>query len=74
MTFHQKIKTLAAVELIRRRGALNAVEIIDGPNTLGNALRKCSLEWASLPGSPYGQPVKTVSELWNVFKRSLAKY
>ena len=66
--FSPKNQDLAAVELIRRRGALNAVEIVDGPNTLGNALRKCSLEWASLPGSPYGQPVKTVSELWNVFK------
>jgi muramidase (phage lysozyme) len=64
----------AAVELIKRRGAYNAVEIIDGPISLEIALRKCSLEWASLPGSPYGQPIKTVSELWNVFKRSLANY
>jgi muramidase (phage lysozyme) len=26
------------------------------------AVRKCAREWASLPGSPYGQPMRTLAQ------------
>jgi muramidase (phage lysozyme) len=58
---------LGAVQLIKWRGAYDEVERIDGPNSFGDALYGVRLEWASLPHSPYGQPVKTVGELWTKF-------
>lgn len=42
----------AARFLIYRRGAL--VDVLAG--RLDKAISKCNKEWASLPGSPYGQP------------------
>lgn len=47
---------IAALFLIERRRALNAV--IEGD--WKTALERCNREWASLPGSPYGQPTKTL--------------
>lgn len=44
---------IAALWLIRRRGALADVRA----GNFDEAVRKCAREWASLPGSPYGQPV-----------------
>lgn len=41
---------------ISRRGALR--DILAGD--FDTAVRKCALEWASLPGSPYGQPTITL--------------
>lgn len=55
--FSPESQDMAAVELIRRRGALG--DVIAG--RFGAAVKKCASEWASLPGSPYGQP--TIS--WN---------
>lgn len=46
----------AALYLIDRRRALNA--IIEGD--WKTALERCNREWASLPGSPYGQPTKSL--------------
>jgi lysozyme len=43
---------IAAVALIKRRGAL--ADVIAG--RWQTAIAKCAKEWASLPGSPYGQP------------------
>jgi muramidase (phage lysozyme) len=45
----------AAVGLIARRGALR--DVIAG--RFDEAIRRTCKEWASLPGSPYGQPVRT---------------
>ena len=50
--FSPESQDLAAVYLIRRRGAL--ADVLAGRIT--DALSKCASEWASLPGSPYGQP------------------
>lgn len=47
-----------AIARIAIRGALGDV-------TSGNfqdAVRKCAREWASLPGSPYGQPMRTLAQ------------
>jgi|GEM_PF-1176636 len=46
---------LAAVYLIQRRGAL--ADVLAG--RLDAAITKCNREWASLPGSPYGQPTRS---------------
>lgn len=44
-----------AVWLIARRGALADVDA----GRIPEAIAKCGKEWASLPGSPYGQPTRT---------------
>lgn len=53
----------AAIWLIEQRGALADVEAGD----LRAALLKCNREWASLPGSPYGQPTKTYEACERIF-------
>lgn len=52
--FSPRSQDLAALFLIDRRKALDAV--IAGE--WEQAIELCNKEWASLPGSPYGQPVK----------------
>jgi muramidase (phage lysozyme) len=47
---------IAALFLIDRRRALDAV--IEGD--WKTAIERCNREWASLPGSPYGQPTKAL--------------
>jgi muramidase (phage lysozyme) len=47
-----------AVALIAGREAIG--DVIEG--RFNEAVRKCRLEWASLPGSPYGQPTKTFTQ------------
>lgn len=47
------------VGLIRLRGALDDVRA----GRFNDAVRKCGKEWASLPGSPYGQPVRTLDQV-----------
>ena len=47
----------AAVYLLERRKALSA--ILEGDWT--TAIERCNREWASLPGSPYGQPTKSLA-------------
>lgn len=54
---------LAAVALIDGRGAL--MDLVRGD--LDAAVAKCNREWASLPGSPYGQPTKTMAQVRRVY-------
>lgn len=56
--FSPASQDLAAVYLIRRRGALQ--DAIAG--RLDEAIAKCAKEWASLPGSPYGQPTRSLAQ------------
>jgi len=49
----------AAVELIRRRGALSDVQA----GNIARAIYRCRQEWASLPGSPYGQRTQQIDTL-----------
>lgn len=51
--FSPASQDLAAVFLINRRRAL--ADVLAG--RIEAAIAKCNREWASLPGSPYGQPV-----------------
>ncbi|KAI3589322.1 Phage lysin, 1,4-beta-N-acetylmuramidase or lysozyme, Protein S in phage lambda [Cupriavidus sp. U2] len=53
--FSPASQDIAFVGLLRRRGAL--ADVIAG--RFEAAIRKCNREWASLPGSPYGQPTLT---------------
>jgi len=52
-----------AVALIAGRKALD--DVLAG--RIPAAIRKCNLEWASLPGSPYGQPTRTLAQALAVY-------
>ena len=68
--FGPDAQDLAAVFLIRRRGALE--DVIAG--RLDQAIGKCAKEWASLPGSPYGQPVKSMAQCKTVYEQNGGRY
>ncbi|MEY3903606.1 MAG: hypothetical protein RL189_2912 [Pseudomonadota bacterium] len=72
--FSPRSQDRAAVQLIKWRGGHDDVERIDGPNSFSDALYAVRYEWASLPHSPYGQPIKTVGELWAKFKEYRERY
>jgi muramidase (phage lysozyme) len=54
----------AAVELIRRRGALE--DVLMGKFDV--AIYKCRKEWASLPGAGYGQSERSLISLTQVYQ------
>lgn len=56
--FSPRNQDIAALFLIDRRKALD--DVLAGRFEV--AVNKCAREWASLPGSPYGQPVKTMAQ------------
>lgn len=56
--FAPRTQDIAAVALIDGRRALD--DVLAG--RFAQAVHKCNREWASLPGSPYGQPVKTQAQ------------
>ena len=53
-----------AVMLIERRGALQDVEA----GRFERAIQKCNKEWASLPGSPYGQKTMSMEQAKRVYE------
>ncbi|MCX5793472.1 MAG: glycoside hydrolase family 104 protein [Elusimicrobia bacterium] len=64
----------AALELIRRAGAYNNVANSAVYANFSKAVAKLNTIWASLPGSPYGQPTHPLANLWTVYKAALAGY
>jgi muramidase (phage lysozyme) len=64
----------AAMELIRRVGAYQAVINSDQESEFRYAVRKVRNIWPSLPGSRCGQTRKSMSALWLIYNKSLAKY
>lgn len=56
----------AAVYLIRKRGALDDVRA----GRVADAVAKCRLEWASLPGAGYGQPERRLTALVDAYERA----
>lgn len=52
-----------AIWAIKRRGALN--DVLNGQ--FAKAIAKTNREWASLPGSPYGQPTISMDTATNVY-------
>lgn len=55
---------LAAIHLVRKRGALDLVKA----GQVADAVAKCRQEWASLPGAGYGQPERQMAALVNAFE------
>jgi len=54
---------LGALALIKGRSALK--DVLDGD--IESAIRKCAKEWASLPGSPYGQPTISLAKALKIY-------
>lgn len=55
---------MGAVALIRGRGAL--ADVFAG--RIEAAITRCNREWASLPGSPYGQPTRTLAKALETYR------
>jgi muramidase (phage lysozyme) len=64
----------AVMELIRRSGGYQAVADASNYQSFTAALAKLNRVWASLPGSPYGQPVRSTAALWEKFQQARATY
>lgn len=62
--FSPESQDLAALLLTDRRGALQ--DVLAG--RIEMAIAKCAKEWASLPGSPYGQPTRTLQQALAVYE------
>jgi muramidase (phage lysozyme) len=60
----------AAIYLIKRRGAYE--DVLAG--RFETAIRKCNKEWASLPGSPYGQRTLTMDRCKAVYEEYGGNY
>lgn len=63
LDFSPATQDLMAAALIDRRGAL--VLVMEG--RIEEAIHKCAREWASLPGSPYGQPTMTMEKALAIY-------
>ena len=59
--FTPESQDLAAIQLIKNAGAYE--DIIGG--NFYKAINKCNKVWASLPGSPYGQPTHRMEDALN---------
>jgi muramidase (phage lysozyme) len=68
--FSPKNQDLGCVALIKGRKALD--DVMAG--RFEQAVLKCNKEWASLPGSPYGQPVVTMAEARAEYERHGGSY
>lgn len=64
--FRPHSQDLGAVGLIAARGALDDVK----SGRIAQAIAKCAYEWASLPGSPYGQPRISMDTAMAVYKQN----
>jgi lysozyme len=64
--FGAESQDAAAVYLIRRRGAMDAVEA----GRVAEAVELCRKEWASLPGAGYGQGERKLADLQAAFERA----
>jgi len=67
--FSPASQDVAAVWLIDRRKALD--DVLAGRTEA--AIAKCAREWASLPGSPYGQPTKTLAQALTAYRTRLGQ-
>ena len=62
--FGPESQDAACMELIAGHGALASVQA----GHFASAIAACNRTWASLPGSPYGQPTHSLAELLAVYK------
>ena len=68
--FNPQSQDSAAEFLMDIRGVKNARAALDYGD-FSRAIYKLNLEWASLPGSPYGQPTKNMDQLWQKYSSQL---
>jgi muramidase (phage lysozyme) len=68
--FSPRSQDLAAVAYLKTLSAYTAIN----NNDLEGAIRKSARTWASLPGSPYGQPTQTMAEARKTYEERLAYY
>jgi muramidase (phage lysozyme) len=61
--FTPETQDLMAIELIREKNALD--DVLAG--RFATAVEKVNTVWASLPGSPYGQPTVTLAQVQNSY-------
>lgn len=61
---------VGALVLIHEKGALALIK----EGRFDEAIGKVCTVWASLPGAPYGQPMKSLDELRSVYKKKLKIY
>ena len=64
----------ACLELVRRAGAYDLALKSNEYANFSAAVDKLNTIWASLPGSPYGQPTHSMTALWEAYQAALAKY
>lgn len=62
---------LGALALIAEKGALDLIPIIKSRKDLAVAIQKVNGVWASLPGAPYGQAIRPITDLELKFKERL---
>jgi lysozyme len=60
-SFSPRNQDLGAARLVSNRGVTVPSNRAMTATEFSNAMRKLSLEWASLPYSPYGQPTRSLS-------------
>ena len=70
-SFEPENQEKAAAWSIRHRGVTVPTSTQLTRAQFSVAMRKLSLEWASLPGSPYGQPRRTEASLWAEYCEAL---
>jgi muramidase (phage lysozyme)/peptidoglycan hydrolase-like protein with peptidoglycan-binding domain len=68
--FSPESQDAAAVEKIKERGAYNFVE----SGQFERAINELNKEWASFPGSPYGQPTRAMGDLQRFYEARLETY
>jgi len=69
--FSPRSQDIAFVWLVKeRRKALEEIKA----GKFQAAVKKCANEWASLPGSPYGQPVKTMAQAMKTYEQNGGTY
>lgn len=61
-----------ALHLIRNRGVSKLRAPLAYPE-FQRAVYKIAREWASLPGSPYGQPRKSMAQVWQHYRHALSR-
>ena len=65
-SFEPKNQDTGGLYLVRQRGVkTHTSRLAYAP--FREAILKLGKEWASFPGSPYGQPVKTVKDMWDFY-------
>lgn len=66
-TFKPENQTRGAITLIKRRKAVLPNDKVMTATEFKNVLDKISYEWASLPPGRYGQPMKSLSDLRELY-------